>query len=292
MSEPRARPTLGRGLAALLGGDAAEAAPGARPSDQLHRVPVDRLRPNPEQPRERFDDAALHELAASVKVHGVLEPIVARRDPAGGYVIIAGERRWRASRLAGLADVPVLVLGRDLTGVEQLELALIENLQREDLDPIEAATGYQRLVQQYGLSQEQVAQAVGKDRATVANALRLLKLPEAGLKALRERRITAGHARALLALENPEQFRVALATVITRELSVRATEQLVKNLKKGATEKPRSPSRPAVRLGDSLTRSLGTRVQVVERNDGSGRIVIDYRDGGDLDRLATLLRGD
>lgn len=285
-----ARPALGRGLASLLGGDAREAAPGARAQDQLHRVAVDRLRPNPEQPREHFAEGALDELCASVKAHGVLVPIVARRDGAD-FVIIAGERRWRAAKRAGLPEVPVVVRGEDPSPAEQLELALIENLQREDLDPVEAALGYQRLVQHYGLTQEQVATAVGKDRATVANALRLLKLPEAGLKALRERRITAGHARALLALEDAEPFRLALATVIARELSVRATEQLVKNLKRGATEKPKGPSRSAVRLGDALTRALGTRVQVVERSGGGGRIVIDYRDAEDLHRLAARLDG-
>jgi ParB family chromosome partitioning protein len=252
-------------------------------------VPVGALRPNPEQPREVFAPEALESLVASIKVHGVLTPLAARRD-GDGYVLIAGERRWRAAKLAGLTTVPVYVRGAPPTPAEQLELALIENLQREDLDPVEAALGYQRLVQQYGHTQEQVAVQVGKDRATVANALRLLKLPEAGLKALRERAITAGHARALLPVEDPEAFRVALATVVAKELSVRATEQLVRSLKRPAPATKR-PDRSITRLGDQLTRALGSRVSLKPRANGGGRIVIDYNDGEDLDRLVGKLRG-
>jgi ParB family transcriptional regulator, chromosome partitioning protein len=277
---------LGRGLAALIGDGAAEAAPDR---DQLVRLAPSRLVPNPEQPREVFATGALEELAASMRVHGVLVPLVARRDERGGYVLIAGERRWRAAQIAGLDEVPVVVRAKPPTAAEQLELALIENLQREDLDPIEAALGYQRLVQKYGHSQEVVARQVGKDRATVANALRLLKLPEAGLKALREGRISAGHARALLGVEDAAQFAEVLATVIARELSVRATERLVRALKKPEPKKKAGPDRAVSRLGDQLTRALGTRVQLKPRKDGGGSILIDWHDGEDLDRLVAVL---
>jgi ParB family chromosome partitioning protein len=287
---PRSARGLGRGLAALISSDVRDAAPGAPPADQLLQLAPDALRPNPEQPREAFAPAALESLAASIKVHGVLTPLVARRDGEGGFVLIAGERRWRAARAAGLDKVPVYVRGAPPTPVEQLELALIENLQREDLDPVEAALGYQRLVQQYGHTQEQVAQRVAKDRATVANALRLLKLPPEGLRALRERSISAGHARALLAVEEPEAFKVALATVIARELSVRATEQLVRSLKK-APAASKKPDRGLTRLGDQLTRTLGSRVQLKPRAGGGGRILIDYADAEELERLVGKFRG-
>jgi ParB family chromosome partitioning protein len=282
---------LGRGLAALISTDVEEAAPGAAARDQLMRLPVDKLKPNPEQPREVFAPGALEDLAASLKVHGVLMPLVARRDEAGAFVLIAGERRWRAAKLAGLAEVPVLVRGAPLTEAEQLELALIENLQREDLDPLEAAAGYQRLMQRHGQSQEDVAKRVGKDRATVANALRLLKLPEEGLRALRERRISAGHARALLPLEEPAAFSGALATVVARDLSVRATEELVRSLRTAKKPvKKAAPDRGLVRLSEQLARSLGSRVELKPRAGGGGKIVIDYSDGEELDRLAGLLR--
>mgnify|MGYP003334805321 FL=1 len=244
---------------------------------------------SPEQPRETFAPAALETLAASIRAHGILTPLVARKD-GDRYVLIAGERRWRAARLAGLDRVPVYVRGAPPSASEQLELALIENLQREDLDPVEAALGYQRLVQHYGHTQEQVATRVGKDRATVANALRLLKLPPKGLAALKEGRISAGHARALLAVEDPTQFEVALATVIARELSVRATELLVRGIKKPAAE-PKKPDRALSRLGDTLTRSLGSKVQLQPRGKSGGRILIDYASAEELDRLVGRLRG-
>jgi ParB family chromosome partitioning protein len=289
MSEIKGRGGLGRGLAALLSTDTREAAPGAPPADSLVHLSVDALRPNPEQPRETFDPTALASLSASIREHGILTPLAARRE-GDGYVLIAGERRWRAARMAGLERVPVYVRGAPPSLVEQLELALIENLQREDLDPVEAAVGYQRLVQQYGHTQEQVAQRVGKDRATVANALRLLKLPPAGLDALKQGRISAGHARALLAVEDPEQFAVALATVVTRELSVRATEQLVRGLKKPVAA-ARKPDRGLTRLADSLTRSLGSRVLLKPKGKSGGRIVIDYGDAEELERLVGRLKG-
>jgi ParB family chromosome partitioning protein len=280
---------LGRGLAALISGDAQDAAPGSTPADTLIQLPVDALRANPEQPRETFAPAALDALAASIRQHGVLTPVVARRE-GDGYVLIAGERRLRAARMVGLERIPVYVRGAPPTPAEQLELALIENLQREDLDPVESALGYQRLITQYKHTQEQVATRVGKDRATVANALRLLKLHPAGLDALKAGKISAGHARALLPVEDPEQFQVALATVLARELSVRATEQLVRSLKRPAPN-VRRPDRTITRVGDQLTRTLGTRVALKPNAKGGGKIVIDYGGAEELDRLIGLIRG-
>jgi ParB family chromosome partitioning protein len=277
---------LGRGLAALLGDESREAAFDAPSQDQLLRVPVGLIVPNPQQPRTSFDAAALEELSESIRLHGILAPLLVRREGAG-FVLLAGERRLRAAKLAGLADVPVFVRAAGTDSLGQLELALIENLQREDLDPVEAALGYQKLIQDYRYNQEQVAQRVGKDRATVANTLRLLRLPADGARALRSGLISAGHARALLPLEDPAQFSLALATVTAKDLSVRATEELVRTLRRPAAKGP-PPDRTLVRLGESLTRTLGTRVAVAPKKDGSGKIVIEYHDASELDRLVGL----
>ncbi len=285
------RPALGRGLAALLPQDALESAPNAPPADQLQRIPVDRVRPNPHQPRHRFDPAQLAELAASIKEHGVIMPIVVRRDK-DGWVLVAGERRLRAARLAGLQEVPAVVRGTDLASDAQLILALLENLQRADLDPIEAAEGYQRLVQEFDLRQEDVAKKVGKDRATVANSLRLLRLPPEGRDAVIQGKISAGHARALLALgEEPERFAQALALVQSRELNVRATESLVRQLLQPPEPKAR-PDKGLERLGRDLARAVGVKVRVTARRGGGGRVVLDYASDQELDGLVRRLRGD
>ena len=284
---------LGRGLKSLISDEAVIAsAPGAGTQDLLLRLPIDRIRPNPEQPRNAFHTGALKELADSIRQHGVLIPLVVRRDPSGAYVLIAGERRLRASKLAGLKDVPVLVRGDDADGGTQLELALVENLQREDLDAIEAALGYQRLIQKYGYTQEKVAGAVGKDRVTVTNALRLLRLPEAGREALRDGRISAGHARALLPLEDAEAFAGALKTVLDRGLNVRATERLVRVLLEPGRRAPKGDNRAYVRVGEALTRRFGTRVNLAPRLGGGGQVRIDWHDAADLSRLLRLLNGD
>ncbi|MEZ4240389.1 MAG: ParB/RepB/Spo0J family partition protein [Myxococcota bacterium] len=282
---------LGRGLASLIPDSAldTDALPAER--EALRIVPIDELRPNPEQPREVFDKDALAELASSISAHGVLSPLVVRKQD-GRYVVIAGERRLRAAALAGLTEVPVVVRGAE-AGQQQLELALVENLQRTDLDPIEAARGFQRLVDEYGYTQDQVASAVGKDRSTVANLIRLLKLPDFVLKAMRDGEITAGHARALLPLDSEESQRHVLAKVLAQSLNVRQTERLV-------ADESRSPSPIAseqrrrekvldyaVKL---LEESLHTSVAIKPKAKGGGRIVVDYADAEDLERLIGLLR--
>ena len=284
---------LGRGLASLIPDSALDLDqyPDSRPS--LRIVPIDEIKANPEQPRQVFLPEDLASLANSIEAHGVLTPLVVRKHE-GRYVLIAGERRLRASALAGLTDVPVVVRQADDPSV-QLELALVENLQRVDLDPIEAARGFQRLIDQYGHTQEAVAQRVGKDRSTVANAIRLLKLPEFVLDALRDQRITSGHARALLPLNDDEELRRTLAKVIAQGMSVRATERLVSSMIKVRTVRGRS-DRSRQRTLEYATKliedALRTSVAIKPRRKGGGRIVIDYADSEELERLITALRED
>lgn len=293
------RGALGRGFAALIPDDVMDAPAPAAPSSAPRvsgpqKVPLDTIRPNPEQPRAHFDEGALKELAESIKVHGVLMPLVVRPLAGGGYALIAGERRWRAAGLAGLSEVPV-VLRDELAPVDQLELALVENLQREDLNPVEAARGYQRLNKEFALSQEDIARRVGKDRATVANALRMLRLPEGVLRLVQEGRLSAGHARALLPLEDEAAIREIVSQILARDLSVRATEALVKARGKGPARpspRPQGPD-PSLRYAtDLLTRHLNTAVAIQPKARGAGgRIVIDYYTTEDLERLIRSIRG-
>jgi ParB family transcriptional regulator, chromosome partitioning protein len=281
------RPTLGRGLAALIPADILDAgAPAEGGRGALRMVPLDQVQPNPEQPRTVFSGPALEELAESIRAHGVLTPLLVRRNLEGrGYILIAGERRLRASGLAGLEEVPVWVRD-DVGDREQLELALVENIQREDLDPIECALSYKRLCEDFGMTQDAVARRVGKDRATVANSIRLLKLPDFALVELRSGRISAGHAKALLSLADDGSIRRALKDVLTRELSVRATEALCRQLAlpQKAKAKATKPALPDVT--ERLVRALGTRVRVEPRARGDrGRIVIDWFSREELDRI-------
>ena len=285
------RSGLGRGLASLIPDSALELdeLPAARSA--LRIVPIDEIRPNPEQPRLVFDSEELDGLAESIATHGILTPLVVRREE-GRYVLIAGERRLRAAGIAGLLDVPVVLREAD-DSATQLELALIENLQRVDLDPVESAKGYHRLVQEYGHTQEEVALRVGKKRATVANAIRLLRLPDEVLAAVRDGRLSAGHARALLPLGDPDVLRRTVAKVIAQRLSVRATERLVASLitvrREGSGESGgrRRTLDYATRL---LENSLHTSVAIKPRRKGGGRIVIDYADAEELERLIGHLR--
>jgi ParB family chromosome partitioning protein len=255
-------------------------------------VPLDEIKPNPEQPRVEFDNEQIEALAESIRAHGVLAPLVVRRSE-GQYVLIAGERRLRASGLAGLTEVPVVLRDVEEASV-QLEIALVENLQRVDLDPIEGARGFQRLIEQYGYSQDEVARRVGKKRSTVANALRLLRLPDFVLQALRQRHIRAGHARALVSVEDVDELRRVLARVVAQKLNVRQTEQLVARL----TQTPRV-IRQAERARRERTfeyatkllcESLHTSVAIRPLKKGGGRILIDYSDAEDLERLIQQLR--
>jgi ParB family chromosome partitioning protein len=281
------RPALGRGLSALIPpAPPAPAAPRApapgRPTGPPHELDIDLLTPNPRQPRTYIEEQALEELAQSIRTNGVIQPVVVR--PSGDrYEIVAGERRWRAAQRAGLLKVPVVV--RHVTDANLLQVALIENIQREDLNPIEEAQAYRRLSDEMHLSQEEIAASVGKDRATVANYVRLLRLPAEVRNEVATSAISMGHARALLALpDEPAQRRVA-REVVSRGLSVRDTEALVR--RETAPPQPAEPVKadPNTRAAeDQLKLALGTRVRILRQRRG-GRIEIDFASEDELQRL-------
>ena len=278
---------LGTGLDALFGGDAYEDEAG-----ELLTLPISKVEPRSEQPREYFDEQALSELADSIAQYGVIQPIVARRLESGYYQIIAGERRWRAARMAGLEEVPVRVLEAD--DRRTAELALVENLLREDLNPIEEAKGYQSLINDYGLTQEEAARSVGRSRPAVTNSLRLLSLSPAVMELVEKKELSAGHARALIPITDSARQLDAAREVISKSLSVRRTEQLANRLlrqtsaKKGG-EKDALAVDYAAEISDELSRILGRRVHL---NDGrkGGRIELEYYDADDREKLIDALR--
>ena len=280
---------LGRGLSALIPSAAAVPLAGESKDRSVLRLPIEDIRRDAFQPRKTFEDAKLRELAESIQAQGVIQPVLVRRDPSGGYVLIAGERRWRAAQLAGLKEIPALV--RDVSPAEAFELALVENLQRTDLNPIEEAEGYRRLVEEFHLTQEQVSQRVGKDRSTVANALRLLSLPEEVKAMLADGTLSMGHARALLGLPRIPEM-VELARRITdRRLSVREAERLVKEGREPDPAPRSARSSPQHRaLVDELQRLLGTKVRLTEKGAGKGTLEIDFFSYEDLDRLLAAFR--
>ena len=273
---------LGRGLDALFAQNTLE--------DGLTTVtlPLDEIIPNKEQPRKQFDDQALADLSASIAQHGVLQPLLVRPMPDGSYQLVAGERRWRASRMAGLTEVPVVV--RDMDEQESAELALIENLQREDLNPMEEAIGYRTLMETYGMTQEQTAQVVNKSRPAVANALRLLQLPQAVTEMVADGKLTAGHARTVLAFEGEEAQIAAATAAVERGLSVRELEKMAK----AAKAKPRTPKAPKKvdsfydEVALSLKEALGRQVKVTVGGKG-GTLQVEFFDAEDLRYLAKKL---
>jgi ParB family chromosome partitioning protein len=275
---------LGRGLGALL-----SATPTAE--DVLVDVPVDQIDVNPNQPRKDFDFKSLAELAASIKTSGVIQPVIVRRQ-AGGYQLIAGERRWRAARQAGLERIPAIV--REATDAQSLELALVENLLREDLNPMEEAEAYQKMLAQFGWTQEELAQRIGRDRSSIANSLRLLRLPEEIQTDLRSGRLTMGHARALLALTSIADQLKLRDEILKHEWSVRATEDSIRAAEELARKRGVAPKRGRRRsvelaaLEDELQRALMTRVRIVG-NDKNGKIEVVYATAEELDRLSELL---
>jgi len=283
-----AKRALGKGIGALIG----ETEDARQKNASTVEVPIGSLKPNPSQPRHRFRDASLAELAESIRRRGVLQPVLVE-EVGGGYQIVAGERRVRAAKLAGLDRVPVLV--RSFSPDDRLEVALIENLQREDLTPIEEAKAYRQLMDARELTQEQVAAKVGKDRTTVTNSLRLLKLPQKVQDAVEKGDLSAGHARALLALTNPADQEVLFARVLSRGLSVRETEQAAQAFnegKRGKAKKPPGRARdPDVRaVEERLVERFGTKVQI-RGGPSKGRIEIAYFSADDLERVIELLQG-
>ena len=279
------RPALGKGIGALLNSAAQEG------GKKYFSCPIEELQPHSRQPRKTFDDTKMAELVASIKEKGIIQPLVVRRQ-GDSYQIIAGERRWRAAQKAGLERVPVVI--QDVTEDWALEIALIENIQREDLNSLEEAEAYRYLMDSFDLLQEEVAKRVGKDRSTVANSLRLLRLPEKVKNDLIASRLSMGHARALLALEQDEDIIEASVEIIRKKLSVRETENLIKKIKnmfavkapKSAVEKPVDPNQVA--LENALEQQLGTRVKLVAKGKG-GRIEISYHDQAELSRIMDLL---
>lgn len=270
---------LGRGLGALIPSSAPHVQRERQATDSERTASIGSIAPNPYQPREVFDEAAIEDLAASIRAKGLLQPLLVR--PAGnGYQLIAGERRFRAAQKAGLEQVPVTV--REVDDVEALELALIENLQRENLNPVEEARAFKRLGEEFKLSQEDIAARVGKSRSAVTNSLRLLQLPPSVLAQLESGELSAGHGRSLLGLDSPQAQAAAARDAVARRLSVRDTEKMVRERGRPATD---DVERRAVEA--DIARALGTRVHLRHRADGAGRIVIEYFS---LDELDGLLR--
>ena len=284
------RKALGRGLRALI--PEVPSTGMATPGGSSQEIDLDLLRPNPDQPRQAVDDARLEELAQSIRAHGVIQPIVVtKREDGAGFEIIAGERRWRAAQRAGLLKVPVVV--REMSRTKRLEVALIENIQREDLNPIEAAAAYRRLADDFGMTQQQIAEAVGKERATVANYQRLLGLPAEVQTDVAAGRLTMGHARALAGLGDAGDQLAVARRIREGDLSVRDAEALVKRT---ATPEPeptaKTPSADVhVRAAEERLRlSLGTRVRIVQRGK-RGRIEISFTSENELQRLYDHLTG-
>ena len=277
------RQALGKGLRALMG-------TGEQVREQVQQIQLDQIRPNPFQPRRTFDEASLEELSDSIRRQGVLQPVVVR--PMGdSYELIVGERRWRASAKAGLKEIPAIV--RHVSDEEMMAQALVENIQREDLSPIEEAPAYRQLMQLAGLTQEELAAMVGKKRPTVANSLRLLSLTAEVQGMVLEGKLSAGHAKVLLSLEGKEQVKAALQ-VVEEGLSVRETERLVQSLMKkkvprGTTKKQSSLSPQLAQVESLLQEALGTRVRIKPRSKSGGRIEIEYYTSEDINRIVSSL---
>ena len=280
----KGRGGLGRGLESLF----EDAAPSFESDTRIETLPLREIEPDPGQPRKTFDDETLAELSASIAEHGLLQPIEVRPKPSGGYLIVAGERRWRASRMAGLTEVPVIV--KDVTDEQAMELALVENLQREDLDPVEEAAGIRELMTRCDLTQEQAARKLGKSRSALANSLRLLSLPETVLELLKSGFITIGHAKVVLGLPTPELQEEAAQMIADNQLNVRQAEALCKKLAKPAKEPVAAPLPSAlpVEVEESLKQALGSEVRV-SYHDGKGKLTVHFYSDDQLKAFANLL---
>ena len=278
---------LGRGLDALFADNSVE----ENSSASAVKLSLNEIEPNKDQPRKTFDEKALSELADSIAQHGVIQPLLVRPMPDGSYQLVAGERRWRAARRAGLSEVPVVI--REMSDSEMMELALIENLQREDLNPIEEAEGLQQLIHTYGLTQETAAARVGRSRPAIANALRLLSLPTPILELPRDGKISAGHARALLSLNDEEKMVEIADQILKKEISVREVERLAKAAAKEKKQPENHPLRRDTFYDEvelALTNSLGRRIKVnLNKKENRGTIEIEFFDQNDLTDLSRLL---
>ena len=296
---------LGKGLAALMPSatlddesafDVSGDAGGADNSRGVLSVPISDVKPNPNQPRKTFDPESLDEIAASIKEHGIIQPVIVERDGEDGFVIVAGERRWRAAELAGLTKLPVII--RNMSSQERLEVSIIENVQRSDLDPLEEAAAYKRLAEEFGLSQEEISGRVGKNRSTLANSMRLLKLPPEMQEALKSQKLSAGHARAILSLSQAAGQNALFKEIMDKSLSVREAEKRAEQLKGQApagnvTFKMQKHTIRNSELGgleQKFIEALGTKV-VLDGSINSGTIKIDYFSMDDLDRIYEIVSG-
>ena len=278
-----ARQALGKGLGALI---PEKGIPEGEGKKALQQCGIEEVQPNPFQPRKAFSDEQLQELVDSIREKGILQPLLVRRK-SDGYELIAGERRWRAAQRAGLREIPILV--RDVSDSEMLELSLIENIQRENLNPIEEAEAYKRLMEQFHLTQEEISKKVGKDRTTIANTVRLLRLPPEIKLSLAEGKITMGHARAFLSLDGVDKQKLLWKRLLSGGLSVRQTENLVKRLRTRSSPTPRRSHPEWSALIEELQRALGTKVRIVGKRK-RGKIEIDFFSPDELDRIIELLR--
>ncbi len=287
------RKALGKGLKALI--PVNEDKTSSKQPSGLFQCPIDKLVPNENQPRQSFDNSKLEDLTESVRSKGVIQPLVVRALGDGMFQVVAGERRWRASKLAGLEKVPVVV--KNLSGTEMLEIALIENIQREDLNPLEEAEAYRQLIEEHGLTQEGLAKRVGKQRSSVANALRLLKLPQEVQKFLLTGELSMGHARAILGAQGQSKQKALARKVVRDGLSVRACEEMVRS----ATSQKSGPKRGSLkqsvlnvtqrRLVEELQRRFGTKVDLQKGRKG-GKLIIHYFSDGELDRILQVIQGN
>jgi ParB family chromosome partitioning protein len=296
MTTPKSnKDALGKGIRSLLQGIDSDLKTGAgnlkpavvETATAMNRIPVDQVEPNPKQPRRDFDEQALKELSDSIKMHDIIQPITVSRLPSGKYRLISGERRWRASKMAGLKDIPAYI--RQANDQELLELALLENLQREDLNAMEVALSYKRMMEELTYTQEMVAERMGKDRSTVANFIRLLKLPPDIQLAVRSGELSMGHARALINVDTVDKQLYIYKEIKAKSLSVRQTEALVRNMYKqgGAVKKTSKNALPVAyqKIEDNLASHFSTRVKLKHSRNGSGQITFDYYSQDELNKL-------
>lgn len=282
---------LGKGLDSLIAKKVSETAEANTDVSRETFLNINKVEPNPNQPRKRFNEDKLQELADSIKVHGIIQPLVVQKENER-YIIIAGERRWRAARLAGVKEVPVVI--RDFTEQELYEVALIENIQRQDLDPIEEANAYSNLIKEHHLTQDEVAERVSKSRVAITNSLRLLKLDQRVQQMVIDELLTGGHARALISIEDPEEQYNLANRIFDEKLSVRETEKLVKKIlhPKAVVEEPVDEASEAIYrdLEENLKTIIGSKVKITRKPGGKGNIEIEYYSTDELDRIIDLLR--
>ncbi|NLJ98512.1 MAG: ParB/RepB/Spo0J family partition protein [Tissierellia bacterium] len=278
---------LGKGLSALIPGDPVVGLLNEEPEkDSVLKLDIELVEPNEDQPRQKFEKDSLHELTASIEMYGVIQPIVVRKK-GNKYQIVAGERRWRAAKAANLKKIPCII--KDIDEKEAMKLALIENIQRQDLNPIEEAFAFQGLMKEYHLTQEEVAKSIGKSRSYIANTIRLLKLDKEIKDYIAEGKITSGHGRALLSIDNEEERRKVAESIVNKKINVRDTESMIKNRKKSKPKVEDDDKDPLVReVEDNLMRTLGTKVKLTTKKDG-GKIEIQFYDYEDLQRLIELI---